>query len=81
VTTSGIEPATFCFLAQHLNHCATAVPKILYVSDIIRVTFFGLCDCTIFGVVFKLNGYVYVFADVETMVKRFSKILYNYPCR
>ena len=24
---SGIEPATFRFVAQHLNHCATAVPE------------------------------------------------------
>jgi len=23
--TSGIEPATFRFVAQHLNHCATVV--------------------------------------------------------
>jgi len=27
VTPSGIEPATFRFVAQHLNHCATAVPR------------------------------------------------------
>jgi len=26
LTPSGIEPATFRFVAQHLNHCATAVP-------------------------------------------------------
>ena len=26
MTASGIEPATFRFVAQHLNHCATAVP-------------------------------------------------------
>ena len=26
LTPAGIEPATFRFLAQHLNHCATAVP-------------------------------------------------------
>jgi hypothetical protein len=26
VTPSGIEPATFQFVAQHLNHRATAVP-------------------------------------------------------
>ena len=24
--TAGIEPATFRFVTQHLNHCATAVP-------------------------------------------------------
>jgi hypothetical protein len=28
VTPAGIEPATFRFEAQHLNHCATAVPHI-----------------------------------------------------
>ena len=27
MTLSGIEPATFRFIAQHLNHCATAVPS------------------------------------------------------
>jgi len=26
VTPAGIEPATYRFLAQHLNHCATEVP-------------------------------------------------------
>ena len=26
MTPSGIEPATFRFVEQHLNHCATAVP-------------------------------------------------------
>jgi len=29
VTPSGIEPAAFRFVAQHLNHCATKVPKYL----------------------------------------------------
>ena len=24
---AGIEPATFRFVAQHLNHCATVVPR------------------------------------------------------
>ena len=27
MTPSGIEPATFRFVAQHFNHCASAVPK------------------------------------------------------
>jgi len=26
LTPAGIEPATFRIVAQHLNHCATAVP-------------------------------------------------------
>jgi len=30
LTLAGIEPATFRFVAQHLNHCATAVPPIHY---------------------------------------------------
>ena len=29
MTPSGIEPATFRFVAQNLNHCATAVPELL----------------------------------------------------
>jgi len=28
LTPAGIEPATFRFVAQHLNHCATAVPSL-----------------------------------------------------
>ena len=31
MTPFGIETATFRFVAQHLNHCATAVPKIVTV--------------------------------------------------
>ena len=27
MTQSGIETVTFRFVAQHLNHCATAVPR------------------------------------------------------
>jgi len=28
LTPPGVEPATFRIVAQHLNHCATAVPSI-----------------------------------------------------
>jgi len=27
LTPAGIEPATFRIVAQHLNHCATAIPS------------------------------------------------------
>ena len=33
LTLAGIEPATFRFVAQYLNHCATAV-LILYILPI-----------------------------------------------
>jgi len=34
VTPSGIEPATFQFLAQHLNHWATAVPETYFIRSL-----------------------------------------------
>ena len=47
VTPSGIEPATFRFVAQHLNHCATAVPICVVVDTINESTTlpYGLCRC------------------------------------
>ena len=32
MASSGVEPATFRFVAQHINHCATAVPSPLSLS-------------------------------------------------
>ena len=37
MTPSGIEPATFGFVAQRLNHCATAVPEIIIIIIIIII--------------------------------------------
>ena len=31
VTPTGVEPAIFRFVVQHLNHCATAVPIYIYI--------------------------------------------------
>jgi len=35
MTPAGIEPATFRFVAQHLNHCATAVILRYVLLDVI----------------------------------------------
>ena len=35
MTSAGIEPATFRFVAQHLNYCATAVPRLYEVEKLI----------------------------------------------
>ena len=40
LTTAGIEPATFRFVAQHLNHRATAVPS---ESHIVLIISFFTC--------------------------------------
>ena len=42
MTPSGIEPATFRFVAQHLDHCATAVPTYLH-SNIHNVKKLAQC--------------------------------------
>ena len=33
MTPSGIEPATFRFVVQHLNHCATAVSSVIHTLE------------------------------------------------
>jgi hypothetical protein len=42
MTPSGIEPATFQFIAQYLNHCATAVPNQWSVKHTIWIELNGI---------------------------------------
>jgi len=44
MTPAGIEPATFRFVAQHLNHCATAVPS-AFVRFLYYKYWWLLCVC------------------------------------
>ena len=48
MTPAGIEPATFRFVSQHLNHCATAVPGVK-ISTIIHNLIFSYCTIFILG--------------------------------
>jgi hypothetical protein len=41
ITPCGIEPATFWFVAQYVNHCATAVPVFRVVPEEIHGIFIG----------------------------------------
>ena len=44
MTPAGIEPATFRFVAQYLNHCATAVPD----SEVVKLNFTMIVNHFIF---------------------------------
>ena len=35
MTPAGIKPATFWFVAQHLNHCATAVHTVYIIKKLL----------------------------------------------
>ena len=50
MTPSWIEPATFQFVAQHLTHCATAVPPFLTYINIIYII---LTEIVIFDVLWS----------------------------
>jgi len=64
LTPAGIEPATFRFVAQHLNHCATLVP--LYVKDIILIEIV-FSDC-----MDLLNNF-----STEVSIKNDLKVLFS----
>jgi len=55
MTPAGIEPATFRFVAQHLNHCVTGLPRY---ADVIKYK----GKCTIRHVVTEGMISVYVSA-------------------
>ena len=45
MTSSGIESATVRFVAQHFNHCATAVPTLQYLAYV--KSYFIYMQCTL----------------------------------
>jgi len=57
-----IEPATFRFVAQHLNHCATSVPHIYIYIYIYIYTHKYSCVC------------VYIYVCVCVWIVRVSQL-------
>jgi len=60
LTPAGIEPATYRIVAQHLDHCATAVPGISYKFKGDSAEIFRLTECQLF---FKFFFSYYVFLE------------------
>ena len=63
MTPSGIEPATFRFVAQHLNHCATAVPFREYENY--EYTLLNTTEISKFGQPRNVCGYRNTFLPVK----------------
>jgi len=61
LTPAGIEPATFLFLAQHLNHCATAIPNSSH-------------NTTILSSVYNLSTQLHVSANAAVAIIRLDTV-------
>jgi len=79
MTPAGIEPATFRFVAQHLNHCATAVP--LRRSYLLwKVTAELETDKVAYFKKIKLSGFSAYPDGSSTRLIRISGLLYCVCC-
>jgi len=61
LTLAEIEPATFRFVAQHINHCATAVPTLyiyiyIYIYMCVCVCVCGPCNSVGIATDYRLAG-------------------------
>jgi hypothetical protein len=58
MTPSWIEPATVWFVAQYLNHCATAVPNLMFtVYNMLTALFVCVCCCAVYEFFLVTNCY------------------------
>jgi hypothetical protein len=76
VTPSGIDPATFRFVAQYLNHCATACPQSWSISMIIYVSYTKLL-CQIVSEHIRFRG-ILVLSSVLAKCYIFLQLLHTF---
>jgi hypothetical protein len=63
MTPSGIEPATFRFVAQYLNHCVTSVPPVIMYTVKNRGIFQD--GNKFFFISFLLNTHILIFISLQ----------------
>jgi len=68
LTPPGIEPATFGIVAQHLNHCATAVPLRWWYNNIN-----SQLDATITNFIDNYNQ-LYIFRTIISPIIRSTRL-------
>jgi len=81
LTPAGIEPATFRFVAQHLNHCATAV-RLLVHCIFLYGLFWRLCRIRKQEKKrLKFNINIFWIVDADCKCKTFVFCSYSFHCR
>ena len=81
MTPAGIESATFRFVAQHLNHCATAVPR--NVGQLERITYFKPIEITftllfIWYCTYPCKRISHI-ADADSIFHLFPHVFHDFP--
>ena len=61
MAAAGIEPAIFRFVAQHLNHCATAVPIYIYSIIYIYIYIVYMSHTALSETGHGQEGYIYIY--------------------
>jgi hypothetical protein len=83
VSLAGIEPATFLFIAQHLNHCATAVPPPYVHVFMYNIQIYILC---VWMEVVKILSKTFSYYEMTLLFNNLSPligqhvVLFSYIC-
>ena len=76
LTPAGIETTTFRFVAQHLNHCAAAVPYPLITGQYLVGTLGVLTNLISLGILWKCLEDTFHFYTVQEL--RYKSKIANY---